>query len=210
MKETFNTEVIVLNRRPFREVDSQLSVFSKDFGKMQLVARGGRKITSKMSSHLEPLSISRIMVVLGRQYNYIGSALGRKFYSEIKSDFEKMNLSLRAVKLIESLSREGEHGEHRNLFKMYEDFLDHVNGEGKITGSEYYFFAYKLLRSLGFAPDSEDMYLNRNSKDILKIVLNKRFQDFNKLRMRVHELEILKKEIIRFLSSNIDLEGFAK
>ena len=47
MEETYNTKAIILNRQPFRERDSRVTIFSLERGKLILVARGTKKITSK-------------------------------------------------------------------------------------------------------------------------------------------------------------------
>lgn len=53
MTEYFS-ESVVLNREPSGDLDSRVSIFTKRFGKLIAKAKSARKITSKLSQHLEP------------------------------------------------------------------------------------------------------------------------------------------------------------
>lgn len=52
--QEYLSEAIVLARDPVGEADSRVSLFTKKFGKLVGRAVSGRKITSKLSPHLEP------------------------------------------------------------------------------------------------------------------------------------------------------------
>ena len=58
MDETYNFEAIVLNRYAFRESDSRVILYSREKGKLELVARGTKKIKSKIS-YIELLNLLR-------------------------------------------------------------------------------------------------------------------------------------------------------
>ena len=88
MEETYRVKAIILNRQAFRENDVMVTVQSMDKGKLKLVARGVKKMQSKLAGHLEPLNLGDIMVVRGKQFNYVGSANAENCYANIKSDLE--------------------------------------------------------------------------------------------------------------------------
>ena len=54
MAQTYKTEGIVLSRRPYKNNDKLVRVFTRDYGKLTTRAISARKITSKLSGHLEP------------------------------------------------------------------------------------------------------------------------------------------------------------
>ena len=47
-------QAIVLSRRDFREFDQMISLYTREQGKLELLARGLKKVTSKNAAHLEP------------------------------------------------------------------------------------------------------------------------------------------------------------
>ncbi|MDD4902253.1 MAG: DNA repair protein RecO [Patescibacteria group bacterium] len=121
---TFNTKVIILNRQDFRENDSRIVCYSEDRGKLELVARGAKKLKSKLSGHIEPLTLSRLMVVTGKDLNYVGTATGENFYPNIKENLEKVSLANQTLALVEKMTREGEIDGHEEIFNLLKDFLD--------------------------------------------------------------------------------------
>lgn len=173
MEKTFDTKAIIIDKNRFKETDSRVSVFSIDKGRMNLAARGTSKLTSKLSSHLEPLSISKIMVVRGRFYDYAGSAKGLSFYPKTKSDLDKMMLSGRALKMVLDFTREGEEGDFAGQFFMLKNFLDAVEAEDEIPEKrEFSFLAYKFLYGLGFLPEPADISSDLETKRFLKELLD--------------------------------------
>ena len=57
------SEGIVLNREPSGELDVRVSIFTKKFGKLLAKAKSARKITSKLSAHLEPGNLIQARLV---------------------------------------------------------------------------------------------------------------------------------------------------
>ncbi|PIR13468.1 DNA repair protein RecO [Candidatus Falkowbacteria bacterium CG11_big_fil_rev_8_21_14_0_20_39_10] len=153
MEETYTTKAIVLNRQPFRENDLRVAVFSMDYGRLELVARGAKKLKSKQAGHIEPITLAKLMIVRGKQFDYIGSALGENFYAGIKSDLEKICFVGKAVALVKRLVKENLKSE--DVFWLLEEFLSVMNQELGIRNKKffYYFFILKLLSSLGYEPE---------------------------------------------------------
>jgi len=56
MKEYF-TEGIILEREDAGEQDSRITLYTQTLGKVSAKATSARKITSKLSAHLEPLTV---------------------------------------------------------------------------------------------------------------------------------------------------------
>jgi len=52
-----------MKKMPFGEADFLVRVFTKDFGKMDLLAKGARKAAAKLNAHLDMLNLVRISFV---------------------------------------------------------------------------------------------------------------------------------------------------
>ena len=152
MEPTFNTRAIILERVDFRENDSRIVCYSAEQGKMELVARGAKKVKSKLSGHLEPLTLSRLMIVQGKDLNYVGTATGEIFYPNIKENLEKLSLADQALALVEKMTREGEIGGHQEIFNLLKKFLDELENNQK-DKMPFEIFSQKLSAILGFSPE---------------------------------------------------------
>ena len=62
MKEYF-TEAVVLDKEPAGEFDGRVSLYTEILGKIFAKVRSSRKITSKLSPHLEPLNLIQLRIV---------------------------------------------------------------------------------------------------------------------------------------------------
>jgi DNA repair protein RecO (recombination protein O) len=154
MDQTFPITAIIINRQPFRESDKKITVFSESHGKMELVARGARKASSKMSGHLEPLTVSNLMVVKGKQFDYVGGAAMVEGYMDLKSDFNKLNSSGYALLMFLKIFKE--YGNDPGIFSLTKSYLDileerdfSIAGYRFITNS----YLFNLICSLGYMPE---------------------------------------------------------
>jgi DNA repair protein RecO (recombination protein O) len=153
MEETYKSKVIVLDRKPFREHDIRAAVYSLEKGRMDFVVRGAKKIESKLSGHLEPLCLSDIMIVRGRQLDYIGSAATENSFINLKRDFDKINCAGEAVRVFKKTVKNNEPDER--LFYLLNDFLSILNSRAPlIVNYELFinFFILKLMVCLGYMP----------------------------------------------------------
>ena len=170
MEESRNSAAIILNRQNYKENDTLVTVYTKNFGKLNLVARGTKKTKSKLAAHLEPLVLSDLMIIKGRGRDYIGAALVRNAYSGIRNDLNKIYYAGKALNLFNRLIKEG-HPDERLFFlltrwlevvdgfenqsnKKESKNKNHDQGLSKENGELLFaFFAFKLLAELGYQPE---------------------------------------------------------
>lgn len=67
MTSLFSTTGFVLRRREHKEADRIYTFFSRDLGKVDILARGARRTHSKLAPHLESFSHLRVFLVDGRR-----------------------------------------------------------------------------------------------------------------------------------------------
>ncbi|HNU81115.1 MAG TPA: DNA repair protein RecO [bacterium] len=157
MDSTFPTRAIILNRRDWREADRLVSVYTPDYGRLSLVARGARKAGSKLAAHLEPISLSRLLVVKGKGFDYVGAALSEEIFLGIKQDLNKLYFAGEALRNFSILVQEGE--ADLNLFSWLEKWLlslEAAGEKGSLDKDEGRFrlalFLWRLFKLLGHEP----------------------------------------------------------
>lgn len=152
MEATFNTEAIILNRRPFKENDCWITIYSSDKGKLEIVARGVKKIKSKLAAHLEPFNYASLMIVKGKKYDYVGSAASLNCYANVKKDFEKIEFAGRLISIFNKVIKYEEGDE--DAFYFLKNFLDFINKENSLDCEWIeHIFLWKLLVILGHKPE---------------------------------------------------------
>lgn len=61
--QEYISEAVILSREPAGDMDTRLSIFTKRYGKFIAKVKSARKITSKLSGHLEPGFVVRARLV---------------------------------------------------------------------------------------------------------------------------------------------------
>ena len=118
-------KAIVLSRRDFREFDQMISVYTKEKGKLNLLARGVKKIISKNSAHLEPFSLVEIEVVPGKEIDHLTKVVPVNYFSNIRADLQKSLAAGFVVSTTDKLLHTNE--PDKRIFELLGDWLEFVN-----------------------------------------------------------------------------------
>src|SRR6056297_478506 len=154
MESTYNTQAIILKKTPKGENDLEIDLYSPDYGRMFLGARGALRKGAKLAGHLEPITLGDFMIIRGKGSDYIGSALGENFYLNIKEDLEKIKYASLALRSLDRYTRLKDPLplSFFDDFRRYLDILNKEKGEGKYD-LFYISFLLKFASALGFSPD---------------------------------------------------------
>jgi len=145
---------IVLSRRDFREYDQIISVYTKENGKREALARGIKKITSKNAALLLPFFLLEVEIVPGKEIDHLTYVQPSRVFTKIIPSLEKIMIEEYILKLADEFILPQEKDE--SIFNLLVSFLDFVNSVEKIatlnlaTG-----FIFKLWQCLGFGAQNE-------------------------------------------------------
>jgi len=104
---TYKTEGLILRKRLIGETDRLYSIYTKKYGKIEAVADGSAKITSKQAGDLEPFSFSRLMIARGKSIDRVADARTISNFREGKSDWDSMVLAWSVVEGLDRLTFNG-------------------------------------------------------------------------------------------------------
>ncbi len=151
------TEAIIIKRNDWRESDSRVVLYTKNFGKLALVARGVKKLRSKLAGHIEPINEIRAMIVHGRAYDYLGGAIISSAFINIKNDLNALYFVGAALSLLDKQVKEDHPDEE--LYDFISSWLHLVDDKcaqclNKDNGELLYnYFALRFLTILGYKPE---------------------------------------------------------
>jgi DNA repair protein RecO (recombination protein O) len=95
---------IVLKRQDVRESDQFITLFTDEFGKREVLARGIKKITSKLSAYLMPFFILETECVPAKETDLLITAQPYQTFRTIPQDFEKMSVVSYCLALVDNLT----------------------------------------------------------------------------------------------------------
>jgi len=159
-ESTKNISAIILKADFYKEQDLLITIYSQEEGKLILSARGARKSSSKLGGHLQIFNLANLMVVSGRNFDYIGAAKNNKSYLNIREDFSKLQIAGKAMYVFNRLVNTKVQDE--DLYYLLMNFLDHLNQtqNNDISKLEMYYlsFLWQLLSILGYKPNLYTCY----------------------------------------------------
>ncbi|QQG42585.1 MAG: DNA repair protein RecO [Candidatus Giovannonibacteria bacterium] len=120
--EYFKTEGLIIKKMPFGEADFLVRVLTRDFGKMDALAKGARKTASKLNPHLDTLNHIRMQFVKnGERIPTLMDAEIIAKYNDWFSDADKLSVMGRILQVIDVVIFPGASDE--KLFFILLDFF---------------------------------------------------------------------------------------
>lgn len=149
-ERTLHTEVVVLRHTDWGEADRLLGVFSREAGKLRVVAKGVRKLRSRKAGHLEPFTRVKLLLARGRDFWIVTQAETVDAYLPIREDLLRTAYAAYVIELLDRFTYE--EGENRPLYALLVDSLERVSSlPDPVPAVRYY--EIRLLDLLGFRPE---------------------------------------------------------
>ncbi|MEK7557587.1 MAG: DNA repair protein RecO [Patescibacteria group bacterium] len=153
MEETYRVKAVVLCRCSFGENNAIVTLYTTEKGKLELIARGIKKSKSKLAAHLEPITLADVMVVRGKKYDYIGSAISENCYFDLKSSLEKIKAAGEVIRILNLIIKIGDCD--KEIFELLISYFDFLNSVKEESDYDLFvqLFIFKLLIKSGHKPE---------------------------------------------------------
>ena len=150
-RESHKTAGFVLKSLSYGESDLIVTFYSREFGKINGIAKGAKRSKKRFANVFEPFSLTNI--IFSRKNRdalaFIESCDIIDHYAAIRRDLEKTLTASYLIDLTDHFSLEGKSNE--NLFALLDDFLALLTREN-VSDTVIRFFEMRLLKVTGFEP----------------------------------------------------------
>ena len=160
----YTTEGVILKRTDVGEHGSLFTIYTRDFGKIRALAQGVKKEGAKLKGHLEPLNLSSIGFVLGRNGERLTQATVLNHWPGVRENFEKLRIAYTIIEVIDKQCLLGAKDE--NLWGILTGSLSTLENTQFLGNDLDEFlqgFRKGLISALGYTGVSEDVFLRYNS-----------------------------------------------
>jgi len=146
-----NTTGIILSRTDFGEADRILTLLTPDHGKLRLVAKGVRRVKSKLAGGIELFSVSDVTFIRGRgELGTLISTRLLKYYDTIVKDIQRTMLGYDLIKMLNKATEDEPEEEYFRLLQQAFEALDDADIAADIIRL---WFPMQLLRIAGHMPN---------------------------------------------------------
>jgi len=141
----YTTDGLILKRSNFGEADRILTVLTNRFGKISVIARGVRKITSRRAGNIEVLNLVKLHLFKAKSYT-LTEAEAQETFAKLKESLLLSTVAFHVIELIDRLVPEGQKNE--KLFDLSVSVLKILEENPRQIFLRA--FEVKLLGMLGF------------------------------------------------------------
>lgn len=121
----FVTDAIILSRTDYGEADRIITVITPEYGKLSLLARGVRRIKSKLAGGIELFSVSTVTFARGRgELGTLVSTRLKKHYGEIVKDLPRTMLGYDLIKKFHKITEDEPEPAYFELLQQSFEALD--------------------------------------------------------------------------------------
>src|SRR3989338_2789492 len=156
------TQGFVFKKSDVLEADRVFSVFTRDFGRLEILGKAIRKINSKLRGNIEIFSFSEIEFIEGKSRKILTDTLFVKKFKNIASGPEKLRLAYAATDILDNFIKGQEKDE--KIWNLVTNFFEKLeNCKLPITSHQliYSYFFWNFISILGYAPELSHCVLCR-------------------------------------------------
>lgn len=207
----YRTKGLIIKKEERGEAGQLFTVYTKDFGKLEIFGKAIRKISSKLKSGAEIFYLSEIEFIQGKTQKILTDAILIEKFSGLKNNLNKLKVAYKVSEILDNLVF-GQEPDERIWSLLKETF-------GKLNKLEirrhppstfpakgwapwkveiiYYYFFWNLVSLLGYQPEIknwtiEGKKINCDIIKIIKVILRKDWQLLFRLKLTPDHLKLLK------------------
>lgn len=162
----YRTEAIVLARLNLGEADRIFTLFTPQYGKLRVIAKGVRKSRSRLGPHLEIFTRCQLNLTRGRDLDVVTSAETLDAYPPLRDDLDVLGHASHMVELVARLTEDRQ--EQERVYDLLRGSL-RLLADGVEPFAVTRHFEFTLLVALGYRPE---LYRCLESGELLQETTN--------------------------------------
>ena len=148
---SIKSSAIVLKSIKWRDTSKIITLFTREAGKISVIAKGARQLKSRYQGVMESINLLEVVIYMSstRQLQILGQATLENSYKNIRADYEKTGYVFALLELTDIFFKEG------SVDTVFFDFLTTLMSEiGTVSNPKvvFWYFLLKLSSYLGFRP----------------------------------------------------------
>jgi len=151
MTTHYKTQAFVFKKDDINESDRFFSVFTDDFGRLDIFAKAIRKNASKLRSGIDIFFMTEIEFIQGKSKKTLTDATIIEKFNNVPQDFEKFKTASRIGEILDDFIKGEEKDE--NIFNLLNEVfykLNDHNMDVRKCALVYYYFLWNTLSLLGY------------------------------------------------------------
>lgn len=146
----YKSEAVVMKRMDLGEADKIVTIFTPHFGKLRVVAKGVRRVTSRLAGHVELFTRSSMLLAKARNLDIITQSETVDAYRPLHENLERIAHASYAAELLDALTPDAL--ENYPVYRLVVETLSLLSTEPH-PDRVVRWFELQLLGYMGYAPE---------------------------------------------------------
>jgi DNA repair protein RecO (recombination protein O) len=147
----YQTQGLIIKKEDRRETDRIFTIYTKNFGKLELLAKAERKIKSKLRAGLELFYLSEIEFIQGKTHKTLTDAILINNFQNLRKDLKRLKIAYQISEVLDNLVKGQEPDE--NIWQLLNETFNQLNNSSffiRHSSLLYYYFLWNFLSILGY------------------------------------------------------------
>lgn len=142
MTTRYKTKAFIFKKSDINESDKVFSVFTEEFGRLDIYAKAIRKNVSKLRSGIDIFSFSDIEFVQGKNRKTLTDAVIVKKFGRVSQDLEKFKIANGIGEILDNFLKGEEKDEE--IYKLLDEAMGKLNNQELVHKNQPLIFHYFL------------------------------------------------------------------
>jgi len=150
----YRTNAIIFKKEDRSEADRAFTVFTYNFGKLDVYAKAIRKINSKLRAGIDIFYLSEIEFIRGKNNKTLTDAYPIEKNNNILQEFEKLKIAYQITNVLDKFIKGQQ--EDKDIWNLLIDTFKKLNNRQAVANNQqllYYYFLWNFFSILGYHPE---------------------------------------------------------
>jgi len=150
----YRTLGLILRKEDRGETNQLFTIYTKDLGKLEILGKAIRKISSKLRSGADIFYLSEIEFIQGKAYKTLTDAISISKFENLRKNPLRLRIAYKISEILDNLIR-GQEADEKIWQLLNETFrrLNTNNLKPEAYNLIYYYFLWNFLSVLGYQPE---------------------------------------------------------
>jgi len=151
-RDIIRSEAIVLRGMDYSETSRIVTLYTREQGKVSVMAKGARRTKSPFGSTLQPMAYTQVVYYYkpARTLQMLSESSHMKAFHRLNRSLDKITIGLRMVELVDALMEDED--PQRDVFNVLVQSIGALNDAEKRIANVWPYIQLRLARILGVAP----------------------------------------------------------